>query len=208
MDALAGGLRLAPSDTALGVPFMDFEHEFLFGMYDELRRTLEFRPRTKFFAERFSSVTPYMADHFGHEEFVMRRLNYARYFEHRMQHEGILRDAEDFLWGIRKYYNPDECYALARLLSLWLKHHVDEHDRLLADFIRGQTEDDSTLRHLPIFPQCGIALASTPSGSDMQQARSKIRSRMIRSVRSSSFGRLWRSLGASPLFPAMRQTLR
>lgn len=152
MDATPSGPSFAPASTALGVPFMDAEHECLFGMYDELTRAVTSGASTKFFAERFSFLTPYAADHFSHEEFVMRKFEYSKYFEHRSQHERMLHDSEDFLRGVEEYYEPDECYALARLLSLWLKHHVDNHDRLLAHFIRWQTQNVSTLRQLPIMP--------------------------------------------------------
>lgn len=159
MDASLSGV--APAGNALGVPFMDAEHEYILGMCDELMRTVRFGASTRLFAERFSCLTPYVANHFGHEEFVMRKLGYTRYFDYKTEHEKTLRDAEDFLWGIRQYYQSDQRDALARLLSLWLKHHVEEHDRLLAHFIRWQTQDVPTLQQLPILPDCGLAAASS-----------------------------------------------
>ena len=49
MDARLSGV--APAGNALGVPFMDVEHEYIFGMYDELIRIVRFRASTKLFAE-------------------------------------------------------------------------------------------------------------------------------------------------------------
>jgi hemerythrin-like metal-binding protein len=167
MDAWLSGV--APAGNALGVPFMDVEHEYIFGMYDELVRIVKLRASTKLFAERFACLTPYVASHFGHEEFIMRKLGYTKYFDHKAQHEKMLHDAEDFLWGIRQYYQSDQRDALAHLLSLWLKHHVEEHDRLLADFIKWQAQDVPTLQQLPILPDCGLAAASSP-GSDARDS--------------------------------------
>ena len=127
----------------------------------------------------------------------MRKLGYTKYFDHITQHEKMLHDEKDFLWGIRQYYQWDQRDALAHLLSLWLKHHVEEHDRLLADFIKWQAQDVPTLQQLPILPDCGLVAASSP-GSDARDA-SQIRSKRHR--RHGRLRRLCRSLLAPSSLP-------
>ena len=161
MDVHSGERRLY-RPIALGVPFMDEEHAYLFAVYEMLTTAMTLDPGNRWFADRFRELAAYARDHFAHEEFLMAKFRYPLYVAHKQAHEALLRDAEDFAVNIMSCYERYACYGVTLYLRRWLRSHIVRHDRLLARSLRPKPDMTSPRLLVPVLPPCTLRRAAFP----------------------------------------------
>ena len=74
------------------------------------------------------------ADHFAHEEEMMRNQHYAAYEEHRADHRRLLAEVTAMIHQCEDGVDDDE--ALAKWLYEWFCNHFKTHDAPLHEQIR------------------------------------------------------------------------
>jgi hemerythrin-like metal-binding protein len=119
-----------------GIPSVDFEHQSLFGLINDLHRRLE--------AKDFEEVEGFMAAlhdrisaHFALEERLMRDAGYDGYAEHKADHEKLLDEIRDLMEQDRAGAFRDAVDRLSDQLERWFSVHFSTLD---ARFHRGVNE--------------------------------------------------------------------
>jgi hemerythrin len=118
----------------IGVPELDDEHRGLFAAVSELCRVAASgnRPNTLL---QLRLIAKHTAEHFGHEERLMRRAGYYGYRWHRQQHETAKKRLGPLVQAARCGGTP-ECERLVAFLSDWLPNHIAVHDCMMSAAIR------------------------------------------------------------------------
>ena len=79
----------------------------------------------------FNNLSIYTSEHFKREEEEMLRINYARYEEHRMEHEQLLKQVEDLQTELNKG-KMILTTKMSTFLKSWWSVHILQTDKLLA----------------------------------------------------------------------------
>ncbi len=73
----------------------------------------------------------------------MAALDFPGRIEHGLEHQRLLRDAEDFAFSIGSVFGPVECLAVARYLRLWMVRHIAESDRAFGESACARSASDT-----------------------------------------------------------------
>ena len=158
--ALTDPPHLALSNSSLGIPFMDAEHDYLIMLFDELARTITSPAGLEMFARGFRQLVDFAREHFAHEEFAMHALGYSGFLKHKRVHDHLLGNADNFACSIETHYRRFECFGLTIYVWRWLEDHVRRHDEGFAEFIRASDIScERTVLKFPILPPCSVGLA-------------------------------------------------
>ena len=122
---------------AVFVTEIDDEHKEIFEALSSLRMVLsshgpalEIRSRTEF-------LIACLANHFAHEERLMRAARYGSIRWHKQQHDHAGRRVEKFVLAIEQG-DPQAGLALVEYLTSWLHDHTRLADRMMGAFLRNQ----------------------------------------------------------------------
>lgn len=160
MQAALADPYLALTNSSLGVPFMDAEHDYLVMLFDNLARAIASPASLEFFAKSFRDLVSFAREHFAHEEYAMHALGYNGYLKHKRVHDQLLANADDFACSIATHYRRFECFGLTIYVWRWLEDHVRKHDKAFAEFVRTSgVSCDKTLLKLPVLPPCAVGLS-------------------------------------------------
>ncbi len=128
----------APLDNAderffLGLPEMDEQHTYLYGLFDRLERSDKVT-NTQSTALLLAEIERYLLFHFESEEQLMRRYGFAGFAQHQSDHETagakLIRFMDDFNSGC---LNPA---ALRIFLTGWLMEHSRISDSAYAAWVK------------------------------------------------------------------------
>ena len=115
----------------LGVPAIDYEHETLIALLNDLHAGLK-NERDSLEVSRFlGEVHTKISAHFALEERMMRERGYDQYAEHKADHERLLdeiREIMDQVEGDGSYSYEEE---LSTRLAAWFSVHFRTHDARL-----------------------------------------------------------------------------
>jgi hemerythrin len=117
----------------LGIPEMDEQHRYLYGLFDMLENNVEVRDREKT-NRLLPEIERYVLFHFASEELLMRSYNFPGFAVHQSDHENagnrFVRFLDDFEAGT---LNPA---ALRIFLTGWLMEHSMTSDAAYAAWIK------------------------------------------------------------------------
>ncbi|MFW5499993.1 MULTISPECIES: bacteriohemerythrin [unclassified Maridesulfovibrio] len=113
---------------------IDKQHKFLIQMLNDLA---EAGPGDKESAACtcLSRMEKYAQEHFQDEEKLMRDNGYLLLDEHIKEHEGFIRQLEDYKEAVFTKYVPFQ--DMLEYLNNWLVEHIIKSDRKYARFMRG-----------------------------------------------------------------------
>jgi hemerythrin-like metal-binding protein len=108
---------------------LDSEHSALFEALAGLRRAVEGGDLDKA-RSLLRRMVRHVAEHFTHEERLMRKAHYSGYRWHKQQHDHAASEFARLSRGARQRGGPD--YAgLLEFLDSWLPDHIRVHDRMM-----------------------------------------------------------------------------
>ena len=123
------------AEFELGIPDIDREHRDLITLINELHAELGETSSAAEIVARLRTIYQHIADHFAHEEQLMRDSRYMSYAEHKEDHEILLDDLRDITEQVEKVggYSEDR---LSADLEYWFSTHFRTHDARLHTLVR------------------------------------------------------------------------
>ena len=117
-------------EFSLGIDEVDKEHkaliELINGLYDVIQVEADYVQVVELLGEIYSQI----AVHFAHEEDMMRESGYARFDEHREDHETLLDDLREIMDEVEADGSFDT-FELSSDLNRWFIDHFRTHDARL-----------------------------------------------------------------------------
>ena len=116
---------------------VDTQHKHLFSLVNGLHDALIAGAGKEGLGSTIGEFEKYTVEHFRTEEQLMVRTGYPRFKEHMLKH----REMQD---QVRQLVSDFEAgritlqLTLARFLVDWIRHHIDEEDRAMADWLKGR----------------------------------------------------------------------
>ncbi len=119
------------SKYSVGVPEIDREHKRLFEVAGLLHTAMLAGKGKESERAALSELIRYTAEHFRHEEAVMRRYNYADLAAHHAKHEAFTKTVLEFQ---AKYESGAACLSVHMLqfVRTWLVEHIGSEDVKIA----------------------------------------------------------------------------
>jgi hemerythrin len=114
------------------VSSIDHEHRALLGMINELQEGLQRHNSREVLQGILSRLTAYTMNHFGHEEKIMRELQYPGYARHKSEHDAFVARISEFRQG----YSQGEVALSAQIIEYlqdWLRDHIEQTDKQYSD---------------------------------------------------------------------------
>ena len=122
---------------ATGNLAVDGQHRKLFEMVNSLHDALLAGHGKEQMGPTLKGLATYTVEHFKTEEGLMTSLMYPGYPEHKKKHDALLAQVgqlvKDFDEG--KLTLP---LTLARFLSDWITHHIEDEDKKMAQWLRSR----------------------------------------------------------------------
>jgi hemerythrin len=124
------------SEFAVGVESVDFEHEQMIKLINEIYDEMKTRKDADSIEQFMGDVHFSISAHFALEEKLMREAAYPEYEAHKEEHEGLLEQIRDLMDKFA--LDPDKGFDLLQeKLSDWFEHHFATFDARL----HGQLEN-------------------------------------------------------------------
>uniref|UniRef100_Q01W61 Hemerythrin-like metal-binding protein n=1 Tax=Solibacter usitatus (strain Ellin6076) TaxID=234267 RepID=Q01W61_SOLUE len=123
------------ASTAVFVTEIDDEHREIFDAISQVREALESRgsmPAIHKLAERLMGC---LAEHFAHEERLMRAARYGSTHWHQRSHRAARRRVEQFV-GRLKEGDTAAGHELVEYMTCWLTDHASVADRMMGSALR------------------------------------------------------------------------
>jgi hemerythrin len=124
------------SEFAVGVESVDFEHEQMIKLINEIYDEMKTRKDADSIEQFMGDVHFSISAHFALEEKLMREAAYPEYEAHKEEHEELLEQIRDLMDKFA--LDPDKGFDLLQeKLSDWFEHHFATFDARL----HGQLEN-------------------------------------------------------------------
>ncbi|MEO5341566.1 MAG: bacteriohemerythrin [Magnetococcus sp. MYC-9] len=128
-----------PGDLYLGHAAIDAQHEILYYYYHEMVYAVDCKDKAFVLSNILSGLNVYIATHFRYEEELMSETGYPEGVAHEAEHkalsEGVARLGERFYNSAEQVQEDRLVLEIAEFLKSWLKHHIVEVDRRLAEYL-------------------------------------------------------------------------
>lgn len=123
-------------DLAVGNQFIDHDHQKLFDMVNRLHALMQEGKAKDVIGKVLNNLIAYTRDHFKREEDLMKQMRYDGYFDHKQEHEKLLKEVLDLQV---KFDSGSATLSIQVLHFLrdWLLHHIGESDQALAKAAQG-----------------------------------------------------------------------
>ncbi len=121
------------AEFSLGIPSVDYEHEELIALLNELHEGLDEGHGPETMSAFLGEVYARIGAHFALEEQIMRKVGYADLDAHKADHEALLDQIRDIMdaYDDGEFENLDE--KLSTALHAWFTTHFRSHDAQLHD---------------------------------------------------------------------------
>lgn len=117
-------------EFAVGVESVDFEHEHMIGLINEIYDEMRSRRDADSLEQFLGDVLFAISAHFALEERLMREASYPEYEDHKEDHEELLDQIRDMM--DRLVADPDTGFEnLQEKLSGWFERHFATFDARL-----------------------------------------------------------------------------
>ena len=134
-------------DLLTGIPAIDEQHGELLDLANEVVNATGHGLPPELFDLAATFLAGYAAYHFAAEEMVMTHLDYPQRSQHFDSHRRLQREVAAHVAEARMNRTCEACKdEIALFLENWIVHHIRVADREMAEFLRTQTIDLSTLR--------------------------------------------------------------
>ena len=118
---------------------VDTQHKHLFGLVNDLHEALMAGHGKEKMGVTLKALASYTVEHLRTEEALMAQVAYPGTPEHQRKHENLVSQVNqltaDFAAG--RLTLP---LTLARFLSDWLSHHIQEEDMKLVGWVRAKNQ--------------------------------------------------------------------
>jgi hemerythrin len=117
-------------EFSVGVPDIDYEHQKLIGIINELHDAMSSGSGDVTVMDFLGEIYAHVSAHFALEEKIMRDRKYDQYAEHKAEHEALLDKLRDIMDDYEENaYFSDEAFASA--VEKWFTDHFRTHDARL-----------------------------------------------------------------------------
>lgn len=123
------------TNHAVFVPEIDDEHKEIFAALGELQAAISRQSKTAEIVPLTRRLTSRIADHFAHEERLMRAARYGSIRWHKQQHDNALKRVRRLVERV-EFGDPSAGVDLISNLSAWLHDHTRLSDTMLGAFLR------------------------------------------------------------------------
>lgn len=116
---------------AVGNTFIDSDHQKLIDMVNRLHVLMQEGKGKEVLDKVLRNLITYTQEHFRREEDLMRNIRYSGFFEHKEEHEKLLKQVLDLQ---QRFENGTATLSIQMLHFLrdWLVHHIGQSDKALA----------------------------------------------------------------------------
>jgi len=126
-------------DFLTGDVRIDQEHQILFDMVNDLHAAIQVAASPIRLQAMIQTMADHTAEHFQHEEALMRRHHYPGYGRHKQVHDNLLEKVSRLL----AQFDAQETVLndkLTEFLTEWLAHHIRGEDQNMIEFLRSRTD--------------------------------------------------------------------
>jgi hemerythrin len=125
----------------IGIPSVDYEHQELIALLNELYNGLTSERAEFEIVEFLGEVFKRISAHFALEERLMQEGGYDRYEAHKSKHEELLDEIREImdLYEVGAYENSLE--DLGGRMEIWFSVHFQGHDARLHEKLGGDDLD-------------------------------------------------------------------
>ncbi len=124
-------------DVSTGITVLDAEHAQLIRCYSAVVQSLRQRNSLEAVKNRFCEFLETAVAHFAHEEKIMKKIGYPGYFSHRVEHECLVKDLQQYYLSISEIVGTKEESDIAKYLKTWLVRHIWDKDKQILAYISG-----------------------------------------------------------------------
>lgn len=125
---ISGSSHTVAEELRTGIDTIDMQHQFLFELFDELRRAMDEHGSTVKLFGALTAIEEYAAIHFREEERMMAANGYPLLEEHIALHDSFKAKVGSLRRKLRS--NPLLMgYDVLHFLSDWLQHHICRVDK-------------------------------------------------------------------------------
>lgn len=122
---------------SVGIESIDLEHKKLVSLINRLQTAVDYSTGTEFEQEALDELVDYTKTHFGHEEELLQKNNYADLEAHKAEHANMIKKVESVIAEYRK--NPDQSLSTAvDFLKNWLINHINGTDKRYTVHLHGR----------------------------------------------------------------------
>lgn len=113
---------------SVNVGSIDHEHKAIVNMINELNEAMLHGKSNEVLGKIIARLTSYTVGHFGHEEKIMRELNYYGYELHKAEHDAFIAKVSEFK---RAFVEGKQMLSteIVHFLKNWLKNHIQGTDK-------------------------------------------------------------------------------
>ena len=115
----------------LGIPAVDYEHQELFALINQIHDRIEASPSRDAIIDGLDEIYARIASHFALEEREMRDRGYDGYESHKTEHERLLDGIREIMDNFEHGLYADYEDALAKHLGEWFELHFSTQDARL-----------------------------------------------------------------------------
>jgi hemerythrin len=125
------------TSNAVFVPELDDQHKEIFGAVGNLQKALARGAGLPELGQATQRLTACIADHFAHEERLMRAARYSSMRWHQQNHHAASKRVGQFVLRIEQG-DVGAGLELVKYLISWLQDHTGLADRMLGAFLRNR----------------------------------------------------------------------
>ncbi len=125
------------NELATGHAAIDDDHRKLVKMVNDLYAAMQRGQGNEVIGKVVNNLALYTQQHFAREEAEMKRINYSRTTQHRLEHQKLLTEVATLQKAFAEG-KPVMTLGVARFLSDWLSSHIKGSDLQLAAAIAAQ----------------------------------------------------------------------
>ncbi len=120
-----------------GHPVVDGQHRNLFKLINNLNLELSDKETNQAFSDAIEILSAYVGTHFKTEEDLMKSISYPDFENHRQEHDNLKEQSEKLI-KLFRLGKVDLTATISKFLSDWLKNHIQEIDKKMIDWLKGQ----------------------------------------------------------------------
>ncbi len=118
---------------ALGIPSMDAEHRGLINLVNELSEAVAHGCDCELARRQMKKTLDFAAEHFAHEEALMRRHGFPDLGQHAAKHERLLREATNLMETLTPEH-ADRAVLITAFLTDIAENHILHEDRAISQY--------------------------------------------------------------------------
>mgnify|MGYP003537755097 FL=1 len=123
-----------------GHPVVDGQHRNLFKLINDLNIASSKQDTNNMITDSIDKLSAYVATHFQTEEDLMKATSYPDYNAHKQEHNNLKEQAEKLI-KLFRLGKVDLTATISNFLSDWLKHHIQEIDKKMIDWLKENATD-------------------------------------------------------------------